>query len=79
MAGYSDTDKSYIINGAEDAYVNIILDALCKDEFGCNSDLAWRMVWNINSILTVLDSTLTKEQEDCLLERLIDYKNKPIN
>ncbi len=79
MAGYSDKEKNSIILGAEEAFMNITLDSLCKDEIGCPNNKNWRVAWNIEQILRVLGSTLTPEQENCLIERLIDYKNKPLD
>lgn len=76
---YSQADKDTILNGAEYRFCNVILDALEKDDIGCCSDLAWRIGWNIDSIFHVLGSTLTDDEENCLYERLIDYKNKPLD
>lgn len=79
MAGYTQLEQDIIKNGAEEALMNITLDALCKDEIGCTSDRNWRIAWNIDQILYVLGRSLTEEEETCLFERLIDYKNKPLD
>ena len=79
MAGYTQLERDLIINGAEERFFKLVLDALCRDDIGCCSDEHWRVAWNIDSIFHVLGSTLTAVQENCLLERLIDYKTKPLD
>lgn len=79
MAGYTQNEIDIIKIGAEEAFMDIVLDSLCKDEIGCTSNRNWRIAWNIHQIFYALESTLTPVQENCLIERLIDYKNKPLD
>tara|TARA_R110000824_G_scaffold334076_6_gene520625 strand:+ start:334 stop:567 length:234 start_codon:yes stop_codon:yes gene_type:complete len=76
---YSTTEKAGIVIGAKQKFIELIANANLKDAVGCDSSMYWTVANHINNILKVLGRTLTAAQEEKLYERLIDYKNKPLN
>tara|TARA_Y100000310_G_C20621512_1_gene783578 strand:+ start:487 stop:720 length:234 start_codon:yes stop_codon:yes gene_type:complete len=76
---YSVTEKAGIKIGAKQKFIELIANANIRDAVGCDSWMYWTIAFHIQAILRVLGRTLTAAQEEKLYERLIDYKNKPLN
>tara|TARA_R110002020_G_scaffold113252_2_gene260546 strand:+ start:13292 stop:13525 length:234 start_codon:yes stop_codon:yes gene_type:complete len=76
---YSTTEKEGIRIGAKQKFIELISKANLRDQVGCDSWMYWTVAFHIEAILRVLGRTLTTAQEQKLYERLIDYKNKPLN
>ena len=77
---YSITEKEGIILGSKQKFIELISKANLKDEVGCDSSMYWTVANHLDNILnTIGTSFLTEAQQQKLYERLIDYKNKPLN
>jgi len=76
---YNPAEQNNIKVGAKQRFVQLISDASEKDKIGCESADHWTLGFHIDSILNVLGRSLTPDQDQCLYERLVEYKNKPLN
>lgn len=76
---YNTIEKTGISYAAKQKYIELITNANLKDSVGCDSSMYWTVAFHIKNILGVLGRSLTAVQEQKLYERLIDYKNKPLN
>lgn len=77
---YSTTEKEGIVIGAKQKFIELVSKANLKDEIGCDSSDYWTLANHLDNILNVIGTSfLTEAQQQKLYERLIDYKNKPLN
>lgn len=76
---YDSTEQNTIEVGAKQRFVDLISQATEKDRIGCESGKYWTLAFHINSILNVLGRSLTALQDNCLYERLIEYRTKSLS
>ena len=76
---YNEAEKLGIVRAAKTKHLELVISANIKDAVGCDSGMYWTIAFHIGEILDTLGGTLTASEENKLYERLIDFKNKPLN
>ena len=76
---YSTAEKLGIVRAAKARILELAVSANQKDKIGCASEMYWTVAFHMGQILDTFGGVLTAAQEEKLYERLIDYKNKPLN
>ena len=76
---YSTTEKLGIVRAAKVRILELVVSANQKDKIGCESGEYWTIAFHIGQVLDTFGGTLTAAEEEKLYERLIDFKNKPLN